>query len=472
MDKYALLVEDDIEQTYFTSPILEENGFQVSMATNYMQAIETVAAMPRPVDLVILDRRLPRRPEDEPTDTVGDDLLSDLLVSLPDSLFIVFTGHTGIPHHQFATRERGIIEVVPNKQPLDRVCNFEKWQTNEFEDYVKQVSDLVESLTDVELIDNSPATPLSAISRRLLRKVAHHFGGASIAVVPMSGGLAGLPVWRCKVRDRLGHDIASVVVKQSDGSKVPPGAGIHTILPAAYVAAPTDYVAGLCDGYRAQIMQLAGSDPTSLLALLAENEQQASVQLGLVADAISTTSSTTSVTRTVSQLVAPLVKWESLSELLRPFGIRLPRGGMIASTRISAQHGDLHPGNILVVDGHPVLIDFDNEVMASRALDPLTALLSPLFHSDSPVRNSDWPSLEQCEQVETTEFLSNCPFPTWTARAHSWFESSVTSERERRALIFAYAARQLKYPDILADDSLKARAVALARSYALKLAQE
>lgn len=469
MPKYALLVEDEVEQSYFTKSILENNDFTTFIATSYTEALDQISEIPRPLDVVVLDRRIPREAEDEPSDVVGDDLLDKLLTLVPDSVFIVFTGHTGIPHHQFATRQRGIIEVTPKTQALDRVCNFEKWQTNEFEDYLEKIRIEIDSLSDVELVGQHPDALTSEISRRLLRKVARYFGGVCIDVAPLSGGLAGLPVWRCQVRDESGHQLASVVVKQTDGSKIPPGAGLHTILPAGYVAAPTAYVSGLCDGYQAQIMQMAGSEPQSLLELLDTDEAQASTQLGLIADAIGRVPSPAVVSKTLAELARPLVDWTDLSSRLHPLDVTLPRGGMMASTHMVAQHGDLHPGNILVVDGNPVLIDFDNEVIASRALDALTALLSPLFHPDSTIRSSTWPSVEQCEQLGTQDFLVNCPYPSWMTRAYEWFVTSSTGDRERQALVFAYAARQLKYPDVLGDSLLKARAIALAKAAAAKL---
>lgn len=472
MGKFAILVEDEAEQLYFTTQILTSNGFDVTTFETAAEALTAVESVPRPVDLVVLDRRLPQGPTDEPSDRVGDELLGALLQQLPDSPFVVFTGHTGIPHLQFAIQERGAINTGPAGQSLDRVCAFEKGQTIEFGDYVGRVAEQIDVLTDIEVTGFPASSVDGLIGRRLLRRVARHFGGVSISVSPLAGGLAEVPVWRCRVLNGAGHELASVVVKQSDGSKIAPAGGLHNILPASHVAAPVAVVSGLCDGKRAQVMQFAGAQPTSLLALLLENEGTAASQLGLIADAMATSLVGRAGTKTVAELAEPLSHWTDITERLASHSIAAPRGGLVASTQIAAQHGDLHPGNVLVVEGHPVLIDFDNEVLASLALDPVTALLAPLFHPDSPIRLSDWPSPAQCENLLAEMFLQDCPCPSWMSRAQDWVTRAATSERELWALVLAYAARQLKYEDVVSNEKILARAIALARTAASKLTDD
>ena len=469
MGKFAILVEDESEQLYFTSQILMNHGFNVEIFENAADALAGVESVPRPVDLVILDRRLPKEPNDEPSDKVGDELLSTLLVLLPDSPFIVFTGHTGIPHLQFAVQERGAIAIGPSGKSLDRVCAFEKGQTIEFGKYVGKVAEQIDLINDIEVTGFVDTGTGGSISRRLLRGVARHFGGVSISASPLPGGLAESPVWRCKVLDNAGHELAAVVVKQSDGSKIAPAGGLHNILPASHVAAPVAVVAGLCDGKRAQVMQFAGAQPTSLLGLLSEDEEQSAKQLGLIADAMKNSLVGHATTKTVAQLAEPLCRWDDVASRLSANDIEVPRGVLVASTRTAAQHGDLHPGNVLVVDGHPVLIDFDNEVLASMTLDPVTALLSPLFHPDSPIRQSAWPSPAQCESLLTEAFLTGCPCPSWMARAQAWLMESASGERELWALVLAYSARQLKYSDVKSDKMVLARALALSKTAATRL---
>lgn len=468
MNKTAVLVEDDLEQIYFTKSILIEHGFSVVSYAYADEAIDGLASINRPIDLVVLDRKLPQSELDEPRDEVGDDLLRTFLTALPDTVFIVFTGYTNIFHQQFATRRRGTIGL--GRASFDRVCAYEKSQAPEFDEYVELISQTINRIGDLELIGlvEEEGKDLTT-SRRLLRLVAEHYGGDSISVKELTGGKTALPVWSCRIKDSSGNEVASVVVKQTDGSKVAPASGLHTLLPAGVVAAPVAQVSGLCDGKRAQVMQIAGLEPVSLLELLDEKQDLAAKKLSVISEAIQAVPGGGSCTKTLEELVQPLLPWAKLTELSSIHEIPLPRGEKKASARIRAQHGDLHPGNILLVDNAPVLIDFDNEVFGSRLIDPITVLLSPLFHSDSPVRDSDWPTPEQCAAVDTEVFLEGSPCLQWMTEAQRWVNEVLTSENERWALILAYSVRQLKYDDVLENPRIRSRAVMLARKAAQAL---
>lgn len=461
MNKTAILVEDDAQQVYFTKGILVDRGFDVMIFDHAESALVGLSSVCRPVDLVVLDRKLPQKELDEPSDEVGDSLLKVFLEELPDTVFVIFTGYTDIFHHQFATSGRGTISV--GSSSFDRVLAYEKGQAPEFDEYVDELSRSLNKISDLEVIGLPEKGPDLAISRRLLRIVTQHYGGESITVKALSGGKTELPVWHCTIRDTSGNEVATVVVKQTDGSKIPPPSGLHTILPAGVVAAPVAIIAGMCDGKRAQVMQVAGAAPRSLLTLIDEDDESAARHLSVIANAIQSISVGAPCTRSLEDLVQPLIPWAKMVEIASLHGIQLPRREKRASARIGAQHGDLHPGNILEANDSPVLIDFDNEVFSSRLLDPITALLSPLFHSDSAIRKSNWPTVEQCTVLHTEGFLEGSPCRGWASEAQRWVERALTSENERWALVLAYALRQLKYDDVLDHPQLKQRAIALAK---------
>jgi len=463
LPKIALLVEDDVDQVHFTMQVLREAGFETSVFEDASSAIAGVADLPRPVDLVVLDRRLPRMRTAEPADEVGDQLLDLLLKELPDTPFVIFTGYTGVKHLQFAMRERGVIATGPNERSLDRVCALEKDESVEFQEYIVKVASEIDRIGNIEILEACPSRELPIVSRRLLKRVASHFGGVSIVPLEMTGGLAGMPVWRCSVYNAAGGLLANVVVKQSDGTKLAPMGGLHALLPATFIAAPVAVVAGLCDGRKAQVMQLASGDPVSLMTLLERDAPRAGELLAKIAEVMEESLTGTRVSLTVDELVRPLGEWGSLSERLTTRGVVPPRGSTFVSARVMAQHGDLHPGNILAVGENPVLIDFDNEVQASASLDAVTALLSPLFHPDSPIRSSTWPSVEQCRHLMDAQFLADCPWFAWMARAQLWASRSSSSSRELWALVLGYTARQLKHEDVYSDGVATTRAMTLAK---------
>lgn len=455
------MVEDDQEQIYFNRAVLSERGFDVSVFENYEAVVEAVDGIKRPVDLVVLDRRLPRSATDEPTDQTGDDLLNVMLDKLPDTPFIVFTGHTDFIHAQF-TLNRGVIPVGPAGEHIVRVYPFEKEQTLEFGRYIDELRDHLDKLSDIHVEGLVGHDQLTKISRRLLRCVARHFGGTSIRAVPLTGGLGGKPVWWCQVADRQGRTIASIVVKQSDRIPTAITGGLRSLLPARFVAASVASIGGLCDGRNAQVTQLAGSEPRPLLDLILSNDQLASSGLAEIAQAMRVALHGAVITHTLEELMRPLIAWTKARDLLAGVGVVCPRATIGAPTTIVAQHGDLHPGNILLVDGSPILIDFDDEKMASRLVDPVTALLSPLFHRASPIRDGEWPAPDQCRALGTERFLDNCPIPEWVGVCQDWLADVATSNREIWSVVLGYAARQLKYPDVISSSAAKGHAIALA----------
>lgn len=462
MVKRAILVEDDEQQAVFTTGVLRKAGFIVLA---YKSAAEATAAIPgcsRPVDLVILDRRLPLEEGDEPVDEVGDELLDALLELLPDTPFVIFSGYTGVPHIQFATRERGVIPIGPASRTVDRVTPFDKEQSIEFASHVAAIATKINELDDVEADCSLDGDESEAVTRRLLKRVAIEMGASSLTARALAGGLTGAPVWLCQLRS-AGVPVGTVVVKQSPEIAQLPGAGLHTLLPGSFVAARVAVVVGMCDGRQAQVMQLAGNDARSLLDLLELAPGDAASHLRRISDVIQDSVTRTLSSLTVAELCAPLGNWETLHQRLESHGVTVPRGSLVVTTNHSPQHGDLHPGNILVSDGHPILIDFDSEVVGSSLLDPLTALLSPLFHAESPFRDRAWPTTIQCSALGAEGFFTDSPCEGWMRGAWDWVQASKTTERELWSLVMAYSGRQLKYPDVLADDRVKSRAVALAR---------
>jgi CheY-like chemotaxis protein len=469
MPKRALLVEDDEEQIEFTRGVLTDAGFHVLVARSAGEATAAAGEAGRPIDLIILDRRLPPARGDEPTDGTGDRLLDALVMQLPDTPFVVFSGYTGVPHVQFATRGRGVIPIGPGGLAVDRVTPFSKAQSLEFASHVRQIATQIDDLDDVEADCDFGGDPLAAVSRRLLKRVAVEFGARSISARPLSGGLTDAALWLCQLTGSDGLRLATLVVKRSKGGAQVSG-GLHTLMPAAFVAAPVAVVAGMCDGYRASVMQVAGHDAVSLMTLLVELPEEAAGYLRrLSAALLVATADAGSVVQTLEELSRPLGEWAAMEVRLQTFDVELPRRSMVTNTRVAAQHGDLHPGNILVAGGQPMLIDFDSEVSGSCSLDPITALLSPIFHVDSPLRKASWPTPKQCSEVGSEAYFLNGPCESWMRVAWEWVQSTKTTDREMWMLVLAFAARQLKYPDVLEDDLARSRAVALAKVAADRL---
>lgn len=467
---YAILVEDEDEPAQLASQMLRESGFEVTLFDSFESAIDGIGDVGRPVDVVILDRRLPRTSTDEPAEEVGDQLLDEMLLLLPDTPFVVFTGYTGFEHSQFVTGDRGVIALGRRGEHIDRVKPFKKGQTLELEHYLGKLSSHVSVMADIEIEDVATVAP-DGMERRLLRRIACYYGGAKIRASSLLGGLSESPVWRCEILSELQQPVAMIVVKLVDtASKIPSG-GFHNLLPAPYIAAPGEVITGLCDGKSVQVLQLVDRHPTSLYELLIEDDARAADALRDLNAVITSHIEGQQRSLSLEELVSPFLPWNKLVELSSEFGISVPRPTVRATSSLAPQHGDLHPGNILMSGNRPVVIDFDSETLGGRPLDAVTALLAPIFHKLSPIRGHEWPHESQCRLVDTPDFLDGCPCPKWIKAAQAWMLETTSSPREQWGLIFGFAIRQLKFGDVKSDDLLLARVKAIAQAALDKLSE-
>lgn len=465
MPKYsALLVEDDPEQAKFSEDLLKGAGFETVHVWSASEALKTVEGAENRFELIVLDRRLPAEFGESASDLIGDQLLDDLLTRIPDSAFVVFTGHTDVHHTQFTMMNRGSISCGPSGEAIDRVVNFEKSQSVEFESHIRSIASSLSRFDDIELKINE-VEQVSAASRRLLRRVAAHFGGESIAVRPLAGGLTNSPVWHCQI---TGNKVllADVVVKQSECAT--PSGGFQARLPAYAVAAPVAEVTGLCRGLRATVLQTAGTDPVSLLGLMGSDPEAASKAAQSVIDLISSGIHQPQEMQRLTEICRAFEKWDSISERLSAHGITVPPGTRFAGTSLTACHGDLHPGNVLLVQGVPVFIDFDSQIRCSRLVDLIALSLGGIFHKDSPIKH-EIDSAVDLSKFGTPEFSTNGKLGAYFRILNQAIIANRVSDREFWTLTLAYAARQLKYSDILDDSQQKKRALTLARVMAMHL---
>jgi len=471
MSRTAVLIEDDDEAVLFTSRRLREQGFSPVVFGDAESASAGISKIEDMIDLVVIDRRLPVHASAEPDDSVGDALLNELLDWLPDVSFVVFSGHTGFHHLQFATRDRGVIRLPGREAALDRVYVFDKDQAPEFNSCIQKIRTVLDDIDAIDVSGVSSSGLVGQSTRRLLREVARHFDGSMISATALRGGLTGASVYGCQIENASGLSSAGVVVKMSTSTKPSSNGGLHTILPAASIAAPIAVVEGFAAGRRAKVMQVAGAEAQSLFAMIKDSPPVAAGQVNSLRRIVKGNVRGGIRTLTLEELAAPLAGWELMEGNASDYAIELPPRSWQSRTSVGAQHGDLHPGNILVVNGNPVLIDFDSETSASQLLDPLVLLLSGLFHPDSPLRGDPWPSPDQCVSFYEPEFFAGSSSPEWFRACLDWVVSAQSGEREMWTLVLAYCLRQLKYKNIREDRVMRSRAVLLARRASKELLQ-
>ena len=125
------------------------------------------------------------------------------------------------------------------------------------------------------------------------------------------------------------------------------------------------------------------------------------------------------------------------------------------------QHGDMHGSNVLVKTNlDPVLIDYMEVGVGPACLDPITLELSIVFHPDSAELRGDWPSMGQAlSWSEYANFANKSGYERIIEKCRQWASDTVQSDRAINATGFAFAIRQLKYPD-----TNKGLALAIAKS--------
>lgn len=465
-DPIAVLVEDDPQQSVVSQGVLTSAGFAIRNFESLSPALEYLRTTEEMIDLFVLDRRLPMLPGDPATDELGDELLREARETFPDSRLIVFTGFATIRHVQESLQGSGQLPSQ-GQPPIDRVTVLEKDQSVEFRQQVTEFRALLQELDNVEIRLDDPARPLGEPDKRLLRRVAFEYHAASLNASPLAGGLTGASVWRCDLSRPQGA-IATVVAKRV--KKVAPPGGLSEMLPRAQTTSRIATLAGLVGGDFICVLQVAGIAPESLMTVLGSDPDQAVEYARSVWSALDGVSETSQLL-SVAEICASLIEWDELRAVVDGFGISIPAGSLTASVNVGVRHGDLHPANVLIDNGVAVLIDFDSSGFASAALDPVTALLSTLVHPDSPLRGEVWPDVIEIESsFGSLEFGSAHAHAAWFAAAVAWTDERSTSPREFWALALAYAGRQLRYDDVLADPAVRDRVIAVARMAASRLA--
>ena len=454
----AVLVEDDPEQADISAAVLESAGFRVIVHRFLEDALAYLESTEEYIDLFVLDRRLPMREQETATDEFGDALFSQVRKQFPDARVIVFTGYASVELLQDAMQGSGQFPIRTSN-PIDRITVLTKDQSLEFRTHVQTFRALLQELDDIELQNDRNGNPIGVLDQRALRRVAYEYEAVSLTPTCLAGGLTGATVWRCELHTPAGR-AANVVVKTVD--KLPRLGGLQDLLPLQNAATTRATISGLVAGKSISILQLAGDTVHPLSDLLATEVPRACILLEQVIGALNNVSERHETLR-LDALVAPVIGWQRLSELLQAHSVAVPAPSNRASTNIGMRHGDLHASNVMVDGQAAVLIDFDNSGFGSGLIDPVTLLISSLVHPDSPIRGSEWPPVVEISNTfGTPEFGRSHGSSQWFAAIQNWIDAKKRSDREFWGIVLAYSTRQLKYEDVMDDEEVLSRVLAIA----------
>jgi len=468
----AVLVEDDLETQVKVIDILARLGYDVEPFSDSLSARGHADGSNIP-DLIVLDRNIPYAAGGADSSKIGDELLDYMWAKYPDSAFIVFTGKADIEGIHHALRERGNLTLEPGLS-IARVQHFTKQETLKFRAAALKIAQHFARLNAVEVI----GVTSDELESRILKRVAFHFQGESVTATKLEDGSTSDQVWKCRVVAGFAP-VADIVVKVSRKS-VPIGS-FQAMLPAStLVARSLVTLTGLLHGRVVTVYSSAGEVTGSLHDEIALRPDRAAKFVGEVADGLKVIVEAHGHVERLQHLVTPYITWEDLEGRISALGLTPPSPSLPITSLTYAQHGDLHPGNILICGEQAIIIDLDSQTMGSGLVDPIALFWGAVFNKNSKIKNSPWPSEALCASFpqpkdkagsqQLKESLQGCPHPEWVLAVWDWIGSRAASPREYWALTLAFAARQLKYSDIRDSALQRSRVDALIRRAVAALA--
>ncbi|MGH2941049.1 MAG: response regulator [Solirubrobacterales bacterium] len=458
----VLLIEDDtseadaIEKACCPDP----GGIAFEIAANSAAAED--ALRDNEYDLIVSDLALPADERQfDPDVDEGLRLFQLIREGSGGTPVIVLSGHANlhIVSRFFSANQMADLYGTKTDQPI--VQFFAKEDLPDCVAAVRSHIAKTQALDRFELEAESVTLGLS--DQRALKIYGRRQGGVRGIVERIDDGLSGAKTFKVSYLDPSGTGVGTVVAKLDDlrtaVREADRYAQVAPRMPAG-LGAPILYVISAGAGQRgALIYQLADEDPRSLFGLIAESEEaEATAVVSRLRGNLSEWSSgNPDVARGLAEIRRPLV-----SDLdLREAGFEIPAERDVSvNVKAAMSHGDLHGLNVLVSQrDEPTLIDYGDVRNANAALDPITLELSALFHPVMGGRLGLWPSLAQAaDWIDLDTFSVGCPIPDYVRACREWAVAVSAGEGEILATAYAFALRQLKFPDTNHD---LARAIAM-----------
>lgn len=451
----AVLVDDDPQQLAEASSTLIEAGYDLITFESMETALPFVEDSDRLIDLFVLDRKLPMRAGENAVDEIGDELFSIVTSTHPDSRVIVFSGYTDFDHVQKTMEGAGFV-FQNGDVHIDRVSVLRKSQFDKFEFLIEELQEVIAGF---ELIEVTVSGDIDTNQKRVLRRIAHHYGASAVSAEPLAGGLTGAPVWRCELASPNGP-IADVVAKV--GEAIPAAGGLQDLLAKDAIARRVDVISGLMGGAVVAILQLAGAHPTSLMQLIGHQDREAARLTEVLREHLDSLEHSPPRSMPLHTIVGQFMAWERFADELSTLDLSTPSPELWVTTSSVMSHTDLHASNVLICENLPVIIDSDENGFSTPLRDPVVLMMSSWVHPDSPFVGADWPSVDDIgERFGDRVFARGSLSPAWYEAVSDWMDARSSSPREYWAVVLAYGARQLRFENVRTHASLRARVEAL-----------
>lgn len=420
-------------------------------------------------DLVVCDLRIPT--QDGSLDVAEEHGLRvhEEVVSMHPGTFSRFlSGFVNLDNVGRRLSQGATEDVFATGKQWPLVEQHRKSELPAFLEWAKELSSALADLEQVE-IDLSPDVAIDDYQLRTLRIYARQLSGSRI-VASALGGLSGARVLRIEIFDDTNSSQGLVVAKVDLLDKVKDEVhryrrfvvsrqGIGSFAPLA------GQVLHGCGRFGAALYSLAANGYTNLFQRVQAGDLAGRDAVMRLADFHENWKGDV---RESSQSVGALRSVNIADEVFQPWQTRLnaQRTAQVESLSVtlgdSIQHGDLHGLNVLVAaDGSPLTIDYGDLGKHPEALDPVTLELSFLFHADRPDLGN-WPSLEHASQwFDLEAYAQASPIADVVQACREW-ALAVVNPQQLAAVVYAHAARQLKYDDTDKDLAIEIAKAAIA----------
>lgn len=339
---------------------------------------------------------------------------------------------------------------------------FRKDDTPAFYEHVSGTYEEIQQLSSISIDLGASACELKPHEVRAVQLLCRRNFGHHVRAKPFSGGLSGSRVMRLEISDQDDNARMTLAVKIGEVHKIE--REFYNYKTEAF-RLHNDHFPHLLDsiktslyGYEAIAYSLLAGYDNTLLDLLIENESNAAAFIdtlkGMLAPWENTQSTVDSNVASLRREIIDDNLFKELAQILPEFDLEQFEQSELR-LKCFTQHGDLHPGNILLPDQtRGTLIDFGEVRTTTAALDPVTLELSLLFHPDarglsssmSPASLSSWDNLEN--------YAPQTPYPEFVSRVREWSHERCSS-KQVYATAYAYTLKQLKYNRVKNEDSVR-----------------
>jgi CheY-like chemotaxis protein len=456
----VLLIDDDraLVETVLDALGDLEPAIAVTVVSSKASALAAVNQFD--FDLLLCDLSLPSVDGSLDEDIgYGITVYSEARRHCPGTPIVILTGHgeENIDFVAQALADAPREDLFGDSQPIALTQFIRKAR---LDDCIRMVVDFFHKLRmlDDQIEIAGADSSLTPAERRLLRIFARRHNGAIVEVHPLGGGLSSSKTLRTTVRDSALAKRARAVGKLGSFEMVDDELRryrhhiVPLLGPGSFTAYSGEVRAG-SGGIAGLFYTLAEEYPYTLFDILQRSEDDALQVLDrLVELERPWTESATSKRVRVEELRQKLIshaRFVSEANVLRKHVPIDQVERCSVTVRQCPRHGDLHGLNVLVTgDGRPVLIDYGDVEIWSSAYDMVVLELSLLFHPAAVRFRGTWPSPEAAKYWSDIErYCVDCPFPRFVRRCRDYAHTVAAAPKEVMANAYAFAMRQLKYPN-------------------------